>query len=152
VAGQASVTITGIAAIREQLAPERLRAVLTAAIAEALAPIVTSARALAPRGRTGTLARSIRAVVGRRRGETTTATILSGVSYAHLVEYGHRLVVGGRVARAGRFVPLSFRSRFTGQVIGQVAPHPFARPAFEAHAVEMAQTIEDRLVAALNAP
>lgn len=43
------------------------------------------------------------------------------------VEYGHRLVRGGRLAskknKSGK-----------GTVIGQVPPHPFLRPAFEAAA------------------
>jgi len=151
VAEQAAVIITGIAEIRAKLSPERLRVVLQEAIAEAVAPIVTEARALAPR-KTGRLAGSIRAVVGRRGGAATTATILSGVGYAHLVEYGHRIVVGGRMARRGAFVPLSRRGRFQGEVIGTVAPHPFVRPAFMAHEAEMTRIIGERIAEAINAP
>lgn len=45
---------------------------------------------------------------------------------AYVVEYGHRMVVGGKskLNAAGKFVG-------TGKVVGDVPPHPFLRPAFE---------------------
>lgn len=48
---------------------------------------------------------------------------------AYNVEYGHRLVKGGksRLGPDGKF-------RGAGKVIGNVAAHPFLRPAFEASA------------------
>lgn len=61
---------------------------------------------------------------------------------AHLVEYGHRMVVGGesRLNAIGQFVgPGKAKEE-------DVPPHPFLRPAFEAIASEameiMAQTID----------
>lgn len=48
---------------------------------------------------------------------------------AHLVEYGHRMVTGGksRLNAAGQFVG-------GGTVVGDVPAHPFLRPAFESSA------------------
>lgn len=40
--------------------------------------------------------------------------------YALWVEYGHKLVVGGRAGRGGK-------------VVGFVGPHPFMRPVYDAH-------------------
>lgn len=170
-AEQAAVIITGIAEIRAKLAPERLREVLQQAIAEALVPVVMATRARAPRGKTGKLATTIRAVVGKRGGPSTSAVILSGTGYGHLVEYGHRQVAHSQKGELFSITTVSIRGAsrglnlgqrvsvrrgrlggVAGNVIGEVAPHPFARPAFEAHEQEMTRIIEERLVAAINAP
>ena len=59
----------------------------------------------------------IRAVIGPRRGTGRAA---------HLVEYGHRLVKGGR-SRVGPKGAVG-----AGRVIGDVPAHPFLRPGYEA--------------------
>lgn len=144
----ASITVTGIADIRARLTPEAFRATLLDALRQALAPVATSASALAPR-KSGALAAGIRAVVATR-GDTISAAIVTGVRYGHLVEYGHRQVSGGRAARG--FVPLSFRGRFTGRVVGQVPAHPFARPAFAAQQNRVSEIVAERLAAEIAAP
>jgi len=137
----ASVTITGIAEMRMRLTPEAFRTTLVDALRTALAPVASSASALAPH-KSGKLAGSIRAAVSTRGG-TISAAIVTGVRYGHLVEYGHREVVGGRARRAGLF------GNRTGRVIGQVPPHPFAGPAFAAQQGTVAQTIEQHLASAI---
>jgi hypothetical protein len=137
----AHITITGIAEIRAKLTPQVFRATLVDALRTALAPVASSASALAPR-KTGKLASTIRAAVSTRGG-TISAAIVTGVRYGHLVEYGHREVVGGRARRAGLF------GNRTGRVIGQVPPHPFAGPAFTAQQGTVSQTIERRLASAI---
>lgn len=63
---------------------------------------------------------------------------------AHNVEYGHRMVVGGKskLNIAGQFVG-------EGKVVGEVQAHAFLRPAFEASATgaleAMAQSYADDL-------
>ena len=86
----ASVTITGIAEMRMRLTPEAFRTTLVDALRTALAPVASSASALAPH-KSGKLAGSIRAAVSTRGG-TISAAIVTGVRYGHLVEYGHRMV------------------------------------------------------------
>lgn len=58
----------------------------------------------------------IMAIIGPRKGTGRAA---------HLVEYGHRLVKGGK-SRIGPTGP-----RGPGKEIGEVPAHPFLRPAFE---------------------
>lgn len=48
-------------------------------------------------------------------------------NYAHLVEFGHAIVAGGRLARPGRKAPKQL-----GKAIGRVAARPFMRPALDA--------------------
>lgn len=61
-----------------------------------------------------------------------------GAQHAHLVEFGHRMVVGGSVARItgkqkGYAPPTKNKAlRGAGRVVGQVPPHPWLRPVFEA--------------------
>lgn len=143
----ASITISGIAELRQRLAPDVFRKTLVSALQAALVPVAAGASALAPR-RTGRLAGGIRARVSTRGGAITGA-IVASVRYGHLVEYGHRQVVGGRAMPAG-FTPLSFRARFQGKVTGAVPPHPFARTAFAAQQGTVAHVIETRLAAALT--
>lgn len=143
---QVSIHITGIAEIRAKLTPEAFRKTLMGALRAALQPVASATSALAPQ-RTGAMARTVRVRLGTRGG-ALSAAIVTGVRYGHLVEYGHRIVTGGR-AKPRRFVPLSQRGRFTGHVGGTVPPHPFARPAFAAQQGTIVETIERRLTAAL---
>jgi len=53
--------------------------------------------------------------------------------HAHLVEFGHRLVRGGTIESGGRVRKAKDPDRTgKGRVVGEVAPHPFIRPAAEA--------------------
>jgi len=142
----ASITISGIAAIRARLTPQAFRTALVGALQEALAPVASNASALAPK-KTGKLAGGIRAAVSTRGG-ALSAAIVTGVRYGHLVEYGHREVVGGRSARRS-FSLLTRRGSGTGRQTGVVPPHPFAGPAFLAQQGQITQIIERRLAAAI---
>jgi len=61
-----------------------------------------------------------------------------GGAHGYLVEYGHRMVVGGTVERisgkqAGKTPKARNEDRTgKGRVVGQVPPHPWYRPAFDA--------------------
>jgi bacteriophage HK97-gp10 putative tail-component len=143
---RASIDVSDLEALGRTLNSQQIRSVLLKSIRVALNPTIRLARALAPRGRTGKLARSIRTAIRTRRG---LEVAIAGVPYAHLVEYGHRLVRGGRVLRStsknvrrvnGVFVgPRG--GRYTGRVIGFVQPKPFVRPAVESTLTTMEQTV-----------
>jgi HK97 gp10 family phage protein len=64
---------------------------------------------------------------------------------ARWVEYGHRLVRDGysRVLANGK-------TKGSGKQVGNVPAHPFIRPAFEATADEVAQTIASTLAAEIE--
>jgi HK97 gp10 family phage protein len=49
---------------------------------------------------------------------------ISGAYHAHLVEFGHKLVRGGKLSKGGK-------------VVGHVPPRPFMRPAFDTKKEEM---------------
>ncbi len=93
--------------------------------AKRLAPVVT-----------GRLRRSIKAKRGKKRSASVQtyrsvftavdSTKFEGVSYAHLVEYGHNIVRGGKV-------------------IGRVKGHPFFRPAVIAKQAEVEKHVVDGL-------
>lgn len=140
----AHITISGIAEIRAKLTPEVFRKTLVDALRSALTPVASSASALAPH-KSGKMAGSIRAVVSTRGGNISAA-IVTGARYGHLVEYGHRQVVGGRARKPGLAGLLGNQ---TGRVVGQVPPHAFARPAFAAQQGNVTQIIERRLAQAI---
>jgi len=76
----------------------------------------------------GALAADIGMRLGRDEAGLPAAIVSPGKATRHVanwVEYGHRLVRGGR-NRKGRGGP--------GRVVGNVPAHPFIRPAFEASA------------------
>lgn len=147
--------ITGLEALRQRLVPGDFRAVLVQAIRSALQPVRSAIAGVAPRGKTGKLASSITTRVGGR-GAGIQAAIVAGTGYGHLVEYGHRMVIGGRVQRQtlrsarGALKPQATSGRFAGRVVGQVAPHPFARPTFAAMAGQFSADVEAQLIAQLN--
>lgn len=70
----------------------------------------------APRGPTGNLKKSVRAKKLERIGFNPASAIAAvdrkKAPHAHLVEYGHAIVKGGKV-------------------VGHVPPHPFFRPAVD---------------------
>lgn len=60
---------------------------------------------------------------------------------ARFVEYGHRLVRGGRL-KNGR--------NGTGKIVGAVVAHPFVRPAYESSSGEAIDTVERRILSELT--
>lgn len=149
---QATVEAQDLDRLTAALDPRALESLLVMAFQDALQPVATLARTLAPRGKTGKLARSIRVRVRRRRG--LEISIFGGVPYSHLVEYGHRLVAGGKAPRAGRVLKRVSGvltgprgGRYTGQTIGFVNAKPFARPAFE----QLAPEVEAQVAATMEA-
>jgi len=68
------------------------------------------------------------------RGERWTAIVGASVQarHAHLVEFGHRMIVGGTIASGGR-------------MIGFVEPHAFVRPSFEQFQPESEQILLEEL-------
>lgn len=67
---------------------------------------------------------------------------------AYWVEYGHRLVKGGysHIVKGG---PHAGRFRGPGREVGEVAPHPFVRPAFEAGEAAAKDACDEVILGAL---
>ena len=102
-------------------------------------PDLPSGTALPP----GALRRDIS--VRRVPSEPRTAVVVIGPGKytkqtAHLVEFGHRNVRGGK-SRIGK----DGKAKGEGQVIGQVPAHPFVRPAFEAAGQQALDAVKDSL-------
>lgn len=98
-------------------------------------------KARAPVGPTGNLKRSVKAQIGKRRGRFV-AGAFSAIDrkiapHAHLVEYGHDLVKGGKKGRGGR-------------VVGHVPAHPFFRPAWDSKQAEVKRQVEADLRALIE--
>jgi Bacteriophage HK97-gp10, putative tail-component len=104
--------------------------VVQTAITEA-APVRTDAwsgTALPP----GALKNDIEVHVAKESDGSISAYIAPGKLTRHVarfVEYGHRLVRGGRSRRGAGILGQGFSG--SGSVVGQVPAHPFIRPAFE---------------------
>ena len=78
----------------------------------------------------GTLKGSLRVAIRTKGAEGVISAWIGpakvGQRVAHMVEYGHRLIKGGR-SRVGAAGPVG-----EGKLIGDVPAHPFLRPGFEA--------------------
>jgi len=90
---------------------------------DAIEPIRVAVKAAAPVGPTGNLKRSIQKQIWEhdKRRNRIDAEVYSKRpegAHAHLVEFGHRIVTGGKLGKGGR-------------VVGSVPPHPFMRPAYD---------------------
>lgn len=99
-------------------------------------PDLPSGTALPP----GALANDIVVKVKRSDQGNISAIVTPDKLTAHAanwVEYGHRLVEGGR----SRVNAKTGKTSGPGKEVGNVAPHPFIRPAFEATRDEVTQTI-----------
>lgn len=59
---------------------------------------------------------------------------------ARLVEYGHRMVIGGRSRKL-----VNGKTRGPGKEVGMVEEHPFIRPAYESTRIEAANVIATTL-------
>jgi HK97 gp10 family phage protein len=120
------MTLSGPTA--ELVARRAMRAggrVIQAAITEAapVRPDLPSGTALPP----GALKSDIELHVVKERDGSISAIIAPGKQTSHQarwVEYGHKLVRGGRLTNWGK--------PGKGQEVGFVEAHPFIRPAFEA--------------------
>ena len=141
----ASITVSGIPELRAKLDPLTFGNVLRTALLDALQPTVSAVGAAAPR-KTGRLAGSIAARIGR--GSSLSARIVSGTGYGHLVDRGHRIVVGGKISRAqtarGK-LRAAQKGTFTGHVIGRVAAHPFVLAVVAATESEIARIMDQHI-------
>ncbi len=117
----------------ERIARHAMRAggrVIQAAITED-APVRTDAwsgTALPP----GALKSDITLKVVKEPDGSISAIIAPGARSRHVakfVEYGHRLVKGGKSRKRGGTLGQSYVG--SGGVVGEVPAHPFIRPAFE---------------------
>lgn len=137
------------------------------AVNAAMRPILKEARARAPRD-SGALAKSlivkVRTYQGNvfaaflgpeankvywihrrsRRGNYASIRLHKHVpsNIAHLVEMGHRMVVGGKVARVGA---MTNPSKHKGRVIGFVAARPFLVPSMESQIAAATQAYADKM-------
>jgi HK97 gp10 family phage protein len=85
---------------------------------DALEPMLNAVEAKTPMGETGNLRRRNKKQIWKSSPKNVDAEVINSARHAHLVEYGHELVKGGRLGRGGR-------------VVGSVPPHPFFRPAVD---------------------
>jgi len=86
----------------------------------ATTPMLAAVKVNTPRGETGGLRRGNKQQLWKASASMVDFEVANVAPHAHLVEFGHRQVTGGRL-RTGR-----------GRVIGSVPPHPFFRPAVDA--------------------
>jgi len=93
-------------------------------IDKATAPILESARSKAR----GSLKDSIKRRTLRRR-YIVKAEVYTDAPHAHLVEYGHRIVVGGTLSP--RKSKRGWKYSGAGRVIGRTNDYPFMRPAID---------------------
>jgi HK97 gp10 family phage protein len=91
---------------------------LETALAAGAGPIRERATQLARR-RSGKLAGSIRILASESTRASAAVSVGTKVKYAHLIEFGHRLVRGGSLRQG------------TGRVVGTVPAFPFLRPAVD---------------------
>ena len=140
-----SATLTGGWALRRvlRMLPDRVyRKVVRQMTGRMATPIVKAAKrnleAVQSDKARGVLAKNItkRNKTYIRLGAVVTVVGAkwSEAPHAHLVEFGHRMVVGGTVERLrGGTTPLSKQTgkRGGGRVVGFVKAKPFMRPAFD---------------------
>jgi hypothetical protein len=105
------------------------------------------------RGGTGRLrAATKRERIGIAAGRMKAVQTRVPANYAHLVEYGHRIVHGGKMPRnVGASFHAMITGRKTGTVSGQVAAKPFMRPAFEQGKAEAMRIVQAELSRGLEA-
>ncbi|HTF67029.1 MAG TPA: HK97-gp10 family putative phage morphogenesis protein [Edaphobacter sp.] len=106
-------------------------------------PDLPSGTALPP----GALANDISSTIRKVDDDNFVSITQPGKLTRHVanwVEYGHRLVRGGRssVIKSGKNAG---KTRGPGSHVGEVKEHPFIRPAYEATAEQVAQAIATTL-------
>jgi HK97 gp10 family phage protein len=86
---------------------------------DAVDPMLAAVRANTPVGETGNLRRHNKEQLWSGFRSRVVWEVANTANHAHLVEFGHRQVAGGRLEKGGK-------------IIGSVPPHPFFRPAVDA--------------------
>lgn len=128
-----------------ELGGKKIKAILRNAVSFSTTPIVSAAKRGAPRD-TGQLKLSIGRVVrsypsgtvvgvvgaamgfrGHFMNKRGQLVLRNPVKYAHLVEYGHRVVHGGKLDRS-KYKSELVRSE--GRITGIVSPRPFMQHAY----------------------
>lgn len=112
---------------------------------KACALVEGEAKMLAPKGRTGELARSITSKVEEVDGELV-GTVFTPLEYAPYVEYGTGLYAENGNGR--KDVPWAYEDEKTGELIwtsGQ-HPHPYMRPALDKNREKIANIIKEGLL------
>lgn len=127
------------------------RETMVRAIPAAFNPPRAMMQAVAPRGKTLQLSRlSLRTL--NQGGRGVRVQIRSAAGYATLVDLGHRMVVGGRLARGGTLgqrLAERLGGRHTGRVVGFVPPHPFGVTVFQSQEQAVTDTLERALIASV---
>jgi hypothetical protein len=122
--------------------------VLEDAALEGVAPFLDAANMRVARKR-GVLASTLSAnVVEVDQDHADVDAGALGSSIAHLVEYGHVQVKGGKVSRAKTSAGIAaakLSGDFTGTVVGHVPAHPFLRPAYDETRDQMVEGVADRI-------
>ncbi len=137
-----AVAVPGLDGVLKKLAglPYSIRAkVEKGALKEALEPVRIMAQAILhdkTKEKTGNLAASLKTRTRDRDGKIA-GEVVAAAPHAHLVEYGHKIVTGGKLG-------MNERGKDTGKT---VPPHPFLRPAAE----EMADLVIERVATAIEA-
>lgn len=148
----------------DKITGRKLGMILRNSVTYSITPIVQTAKRMA-RVDTGTLKRSIVKKVKQYRETTVTGIVgpdasvklLGAVSVrdgrvyrktlrrpaftAHLVEFGHRIAIGGKLTRIRRRKTGNVTVGGSGTSAGFVKPYPFMTPAIDA----TSSTVEDRL-------
>jgi len=128
-------------------------ALMVTALMEGAVPIRDAAGALVrhrgPRRRPETisLADSIRIFPGARDATHATVEVGTKKPTAHLVEFGHRMVVGGKLGarRVLQYGPRKGEAIGGGRVVGFVPAYPFLRPAADENAETSVRLIGESL-------
>ena len=150
----------------KQCEPKLRKKLQRQGVSKALTPFVSEAKKRAAKD-TGLLKKSIRKKI-KTYGSTIVglagpAREVSGAKkgrrfrrpahYAHLIEFGHRVVHGGKLKRnqKGLVKKLKEMMRKKGTVTGAVAAKPFMRPALAATQGVMMNTMKNTITAAIVA-
>lgn len=78
--------------------------------------IASTAKRLAPKGKTGNLRKGITA--GWTKKAVCVSFVYANAPHSHLIELGHQVVRGGKLGKGGK-------------VVGHASARPFLRPALE---------------------
>lgn len=143
-----TVRVTGLRELDAKLAalgPNLGPQALTSSLVYAAAPTVQLARSLAPYDATRKSGKHLRDQIGvttqRPRNQAGFAGAAAGYArivprapHSHLLEFGHKIVVGGRAGRLRRLVRGRNRGQVVGggTVVGFVKARPFLGPAWNA--------------------
>lgn len=88
------------------------------------------------------------------RGWRASVDVGTKSPIAHLREFGHRMVIGGKLGRRHLITRGPNKGQMSqggGRIVGQVPAYPFLRPAADETAEESVRTIGDTLGPAIEA-